>query len=140
MKEIHAVTPKPTPHRVEVFAGALASGSTQSDAYRKMHPKSVNWKDATVHNRASEWRKLSEVSDRLDAIKQEASERNTVDLDLISKMHKSAYAIAQQERAPSAMTQAAKNLADLHGIVGGKSGERSINLVINRPKREKQKT
>ena len=39
--------------RHERFAQLVASGKTQADAYREVWPKSMRWKDSSVHVRAS---------------------------------------------------------------------------------------
>lgn len=44
----HGLTPAQ-----EVFAVELASGKTQSDAYRKAYPASLKWKVDGLHNKAS---------------------------------------------------------------------------------------
>lgn len=37
----------------EKFAQEIVKGKTQSDAYRTAYPKSLNWKDDSVHNKSS---------------------------------------------------------------------------------------
>jgi hypothetical protein len=37
----------------ETFARAIALGKTQADAYREAYPKSINWKETTLHPHAS---------------------------------------------------------------------------------------
>lgn len=53
-----------TPKR-EVFATGLASGLSQSAAYRVAFPRSMNWQDATVWRRASEMAAEGEVRGRV---------------------------------------------------------------------------
>ena len=115
------VSPKPTPERVEVFAGALAVGESQAAAFRKMHPRSKNWKDETVHSKASSWAKLGKVQERVKALQEGNAEKaakvNRVTLEMVSAMHMNAYSIAKEDRQPAAMTSAAQNLAKLNGLI-----------------------
>lgn len=57
----------------EAYARELLTGTTQSAAYRKVFPHSRNWKDATVHKRASEL--AGEVQGRLAELMAQAAEK-----------------------------------------------------------------
>jgi hypothetical protein len=46
-----------------------------------------------------------------------AAKRNETTVDLIDKMHREAFEVAAREGQGSAMTQAAQNLAKLHGLI-----------------------
>jgi hypothetical protein len=58
--------------RYEAFAKAIYSGKSQSAAYREAFPSSVNWKDKTVANRASELASNGEVLGRIKELKEAA--------------------------------------------------------------------
>ena len=59
----------------EAFAQAVASGKSQSDAYRSAYPKSLKWKPDSVWNKASALLRDARVSARTDAIRSELAER-----------------------------------------------------------------
>lgn len=69
----------------EAFAGAVASGKTQAEAYRQAYPKSLKWKDKTVWSRASELMAKSEVSGRVKELVKLAAERNEVTVERVLK-------------------------------------------------------
>lgn len=58
----------------EAFAQAVASGKSQSDAYRSAYPKSLKWKPDSVWNKSSALMRDVRVSSRVDAIKAELAE------------------------------------------------------------------
>ena len=51
--------------RIDLFTDAIMAGENQSDAYRKAFPASKNWKDKTIHTKASVYMKSDEVQERL---------------------------------------------------------------------------
>lgn len=112
-----AITPKPTDIRVEVFAGAIAAGKSQAEAYKEMHPVARNWTDESVYPKASEWATVDKVLIRVEALKKESARRNQTTLQMIDTMHKQAFAMAMKQKQPSAMTQAAMNLAKTNGLI-----------------------
>lgn len=59
--------------RWEAFAQALAAGDSQRIAFKKAFPKSENWKERTVDNRASELFAKGEVRGRYNELKSEAA-------------------------------------------------------------------
>lgn len=69
----------------EAFAGAVASGMTQAEAYRQAYPKSLKWKDKTVWSRASELMAKGEVSGRVKELAKLAAERNEVTVERVLK-------------------------------------------------------
>lgn len=56
--------------KIEVFCQQIMLGLSQSDAYRKAHPPSVKWKPETVHNEASKFVRVPEVSTRLKELQE----------------------------------------------------------------------
>lgn len=59
----------------EAFAQAVASGKSQSDAYRSAYPKSLKWKPDSVWQQASKLMADTKVSTRIDSIRAELAER-----------------------------------------------------------------
>ena len=57
----------------EQFAQLVASGKSQSEAYRTAYPKSQAWKDEAVWSQAS--RLMPKVSARIEQIRAELAER-----------------------------------------------------------------
>jgi len=62
MKHPHLSTPR------ERFAQEVAAGKNQSEAYRLAYPKSRNWKDSSVHSKASTLMADVKVSARVTAL------------------------------------------------------------------------
>jgi hypothetical protein len=60
------------------FSQEIVNCENQSDAYRKSHPNSNNWKDTTVHKRASELMKDGEVMGMIEELKKAAAESSEV--------------------------------------------------------------
>lgn len=58
----------------EAFAQLVASGKSQSDAYRSAYPKSLKWKPDSVWQQASKLMADTKVSTRIDSIKAELAE------------------------------------------------------------------
>lgn len=56
------------------------------------------------------------IADAIAEAKAAAAKRNETTVDMLDKMHKSAFQMAKETRNPSAMTTSAKNLGELHGI------------------------
>lgn len=59
----------------EAFAQTVASGKSQSDAYRSAYPKSLKWKPDSVWQQASKLMADTKVSTRIDSIRAELAER-----------------------------------------------------------------
>jgi hypothetical protein len=114
-------TPKTTDSRIDVFARAIHSGKSQSEAYRIMHPSSRKWKDETVYVKASIWSKTDKVQDKIAELRKSSAKRSETTIDTIDMMHRAAFSVAKTEKQGGAMTQAAQNLAKLHGLIVDKS-------------------
>ena len=56
----------------ESFARAMASGKSQSDAYREAYPKSLRWSPKTLWSRASELMADGKVSGRVQELRKPA--------------------------------------------------------------------
>jgi len=80
----------------------------------------------TAQQQGSENLSKPVISEAIAKAKNEAAKRNETTVDMIDKMHKAAYSVAQKSRQPSAMTQSAQNLAKLHGLITDKQ---DINLT-----------
>ena len=65
--------------RHEKFALLVASGKTQSDAYREVYPKSLKWQDKDVHVRASVLN--ARVVQRVKELQQIAAANARISLD-----------------------------------------------------------
>lgn len=66
----------------ELFAQDVASGATQSAAYRN-HYDTSNMQANTIHNEASRLRHKSEVSHRIDELKAKAADVAIVDAAMV---------------------------------------------------------
>lgn len=63
--------------RHEKFALAVASGKTQSDAYREVYPASRRWKDKSVHEKASAF--MVKVKPRVQELQQAVAEKVVIE-------------------------------------------------------------
>lgn len=75
---------KLTPQQ-EVFAAEIAKGSTQAAAYRKAYPKSEEWKDESVWNKASELASHVGVLARVTELRKAASFALGADIERVFK-------------------------------------------------------
>lgn len=69
----------------EAFAVGLASGFTQAAAYRKAYPKSLQWKDATVWQKASLLAGDAKVRARVDELVGKAAKANEITVERVLK-------------------------------------------------------
>jgi len=67
----------------ELFAQKWHETENKSEAYRYSHPKSADWKDATVHSRASELSKDGKVLGRYQELKQETADNHGITVDTL---------------------------------------------------------
>lgn len=75
-KSEEAPAKKPsTADRIEIFAQAIVSGKKQADAYRAAYPAALNWKDESVHPKASEMAKNGTVLARIAELRKEVAEK-----------------------------------------------------------------
>lgn len=66
--------------------------NNQRKAYRAAYPSSVNWTDATVDSKASNFMKTDKVLARLEELRQEAAEESKISRkDLIDQVKSIAY-------------------------------------------------
>lgn len=73
-----------------------------------------------------------QIADAIAIAKRDAAKRNETTVDMIDKMHKQAFTVANTIKQPASMTAAAQNLAKLHGLIVDKSeqvGELKLNIV-----------
>lgn len=94
----------------ESFCQAIASGKTQSDAYRIAYD-TANMKDATIHKRSGELMADGAITGRIDTIKKELSSKQLWTREMSVKALIQAY----KEGAPSVKVSAVKELNLMHG-------------------------
>lgn len=70
---------KPLTASQEAFARGVASGMTQSDAYRKAYPRSCKWKPEAVHQAGAKMMNLGNVSARVAELQAAAAEVAVLD-------------------------------------------------------------
>ena len=90
----------------------------KSEAYRKSHPATASWKDATVHNKASALSRRGEVLARFEELQEETLKSHGITIDSLLKELESARAIALEAETPqaSAAISATMNKAKLVGL------------------------
>ncbi|MDO8415499.1 MAG: terminase small subunit [Agitococcus sp.] len=67
----------------EVFATELASGASQSDAYRKAYPRSLKWNDKSVWDNASKLAANTEVLQRVKDLQEKACKANEITVEKV---------------------------------------------------------
>lgn len=107
----------------ELFAAEVARGASQSDAYRKAFPKSLQWADKTVWSRASELASVSEVKGRIDQLKRQAAEAN--ELTVVEHL-RTLNELREEARSVGQMSAAIK-AEELRGKCSGFYSERIVH-------------
>jgi len=102
----------------ELFAQKWHETGNKSEAYRYAFPKSLKWKDETVHNHASKTSKIGEVHARYEELKKETADNHGITIaGLLTELNE-ARAIALEAETPqsSAAITATMNKAKLVGL------------------------
>ena len=111
----------------ERFAQEVASGKSQSAAYRIAYPGSLQWKEATVWNKASALMRDKEVSARVDAIRDELRERGIWTREQSAK---ALIGVVDAPDKPSDIVAAVKELNAMHGYNAPQKIENSGDMLI----------
>jgi phage terminase small subunit len=114
--------------RYEAFAKAIYSGKTQSAAYREAFPSSVNWKDKTVANRASELASNGDVLGRIKELKEAAV--TPLILDRQGRMLILTEIAMNEQLFPKPRMQA---IDLLNKMTGEYIEKRQIEAIVNTP-------
>ena len=69
----------------EKFCQVWHECGNKSEAYRDSHPNSVKWKDATIHNKASELSKRGEIAARLEQLQKDGLDAHGVTMGSLIK-------------------------------------------------------
>ncbi len=99
--------------------------------------KRAGYSEHTAKEIGSEDVSKPTIQAAIEEKKAEAAKRNETTVDMIDAMHKTAYKMAVDTKQVGAMTQAAKNLAELHGLVVKKREDVSrqpVAITVNIPK------
>ena len=76
----------------EAFAQGVASGLSQSEAYRKAYPSSLKWKDDSVHNKSSALMRHALVRARVAELAKKAEEVFSISTaKLLQESHRLAH-------------------------------------------------
>lgn len=97
----------------EAFAQAVASGKSQSDAYRLAYPKSLKWTPQSVANQANKLMGNPDIPPRIDSIRKELAERG------LWTREQSVLALVGVVKSPEKATDivaAVKELNSMHGF------------------------
>ena len=102
----------------ELFAQKWHETDNKSEALRYSHPASKNWTDKTVHNRASELSKVSEVLGRYKELQGITAENHGVTIASLIEELNEARGIALEAETPqsSAAITATMSKAKLLGL------------------------
>tara|TARA_R110000787_G_scaffold186433_1_gene298136 strand:- start:1183 stop:1569 length:387 start_codon:yes stop_codon:yes gene_type:complete len=102
----------------EKFVQLWHSSGNKSEAYRESHPVSKKWKDATVHNKASELSRRGEVLARFDQLKEQSLKDHGITIASLLEELDEARALAMTAETPqtSSAINATMNKAKLVGL------------------------
>jgi hypothetical protein len=100
----------------EKFAQCVASGMTQSDAYRAAYSVGEKTKPETVQRKASELAKDGKISARVAELRKPIAQKAQYTLETAMKEADKAYLLAERLDKPEAMVSAAKLRAQLAGV------------------------
>ena len=102
----------------ESFCQSWLETGNKSEAYRLSHPNSKNWKDATIHKRASELSLQGEIAGRFEQLKELALKDHGVTIASLLKELEEARALAMITETPqtSAAISATMSKAKLVGL------------------------
>ena len=102
----------------EKFCQLWHETGNKSEAYRESHPNSKNWKDATVHKRASELSKQGEILGRYEQLQEDALKNHGVTIASLLEELNEARGIALSTDTPqtSAAITATMSKAKLVGL------------------------
>lgn len=102
----------------ELFAQKWHETNNKSEAYRYSHPISKKWTDKTIHNRASELSKVSEVLGRFKELQGEVAENHGVTIAILLEELNEARQAALTAETPqsSAAVTATMSKAKLLGL------------------------
>lgn len=118
-------------HQQEAFAQAVASGKSQSDAYRAAYPKSLRWKPEVVWSKASTMASSGKVSERITEIKAELAERG---LWTREDSARALIAVVQSPDKKSDVVAAVKVLNEMNGFEAPKEFKHlveGVKLVVS---------
>ena len=99
----------------EKFAQEWFSTGNKSEAYRRAY-NAENMAENVINVKATELSQNGKVAVRYKELVEAAQKRNETTVDVLDKMAKNAWAIAKEDRSPSAMNQSVAVLAKLHGL------------------------
>ena len=99
----------------EKFAQEWFSTGNKSEAYRRAY-NTENMAENVINVKATELSQNGKVAVRYKELVEAAQKRNETTVDVLDKMAKNAWAIAKEDRSPSAMNQSVAVLAKLHGL------------------------
>ena len=111
-----ALTPKQ-----EAFCQAIVVEGTQAAAYRIAYPKSVKWKDSTVHSKASIMMADGNIVARVNVLRERAMKKHDTTVEtLITELEEARQMGISTEQAAS-MTGATMGKAKILGLITDKT-------------------
>lgn len=101
----------------ERFVQEWHKTGNKSEAYRNAYPRSKKWKENSLNSAATKLSQTTKVSQRYEELQKATSERNKYDVDQVLKMYYRAYVRADQSGKIAAMNTAARNIAEICGLL-----------------------
>ena len=125
----------------EKFAQAIASGMSQSDAYRHAYPTCLTWPETAVWSKSSQLARNELVVQRVAAIREPIVERvrERVVYNLQTAMDEAmdAFLVSKSARQGGSMVAAAQLRAKLNGLITDKK-EIAVSQLGNMTPTEKE--
>ena len=115
----------------ERFAQEVASGKSQSEAYRVAYPKSLFWTPGSVANQANKLMGHPDISPRIAAIRAELAEKG---LWTREQSVRALVRVVENPDKASDVVSAVKELNSMHGFEAPKeikhSGDLPVTLIV----------
>lgn len=116
----------------EAFCQAIITEPNSSAAYRKAYPKSVKWKDKTVHEMACRLRAKVKVYARVHELQADQAERSAVSVESLTADTRRIMAQADELGHTSAAVSAVNLIAKMHGLLVDRMKVEPVTIKIER--------
>lgn len=101
----------------ETFARAVSIGKSQADAYREAYPRSLQWKDKSVHEKASAMAAQAKVMARVAFLREEAQKDAVYDVKTAMAEANEALVIARATASAPNIVKAVKLKCEIAGLL-----------------------
>ena len=115
------MTSAPKQSKIDRFARLIATGSTQSDAYRRVYPRSLDWQPESVWAAASRLANSDKVRSRVEQLRKAITRDHEEGVAEYERMLLAGIDQAMQAGNLNAMGGMLRQLGQLRGALGNES-------------------